>query len=224
MSIAGYAQFIRSPPASHFEAPVVPPSPGHDGLCEAASPGPLRIRCGRDGPAALQAAGPFLLRESDLEKPILDASAFCFAAVLVQGRIEALDQSAFVEGLCQKTDGAVVKRLPAGGLVGNRCDEYKRHLVSLAAQVRLQFDATHCGHTNVGDHATGFVQLSRLQECRDNVPKRSDEVVQAGANRCIIVNDRNHRCYGQSTVLHRERDPRRPTRIAGCKTEPWYRA
>jgi hypothetical protein len=38
MRVVGYARLIRSPPASHFQAPVIPPSPGHDGLCEAASP------------------------------------------------------------------------------------------------------------------------------------------------------------------------------------------
>lgn len=226
MSIVGYAQLIRSPPASHFQAPVIPPSPGHDGLCEAASP-----RAALYQMQAQWAGGKSrrpLFFNLDLERPILDASAFCFAAVLVQGRVQALDQGLFVERLCQKADRAVVKRLPAGGLIGNRGDEYKRYLVSLAAQTRLQFDTAHSRHTNVGDHATGFVQLSGLQECgggakcADNIPERSDEVVQAGANRCIIVNDRNHRCYGQNTVLHRERDPRLLTRIASKETERWY--
>jgi hypothetical protein len=159
-----------------------------------------------------------------------DASADCSVALLFESRIEAFDQSVFVERLCQKADGAVMKRLLAVGLVGNGRNEDKRYLISLAAQVRLQFDAGHRRHADVGDHATGCVQLGRLQERRgggkreDDISERSDEVVQAGANRCIIVNDRNHRCYGQNTVLHRGRDPRLLTRIAEQDPVLWYPA
>jgi hypothetical protein len=117
------------------------------------------------------------------------------AAVLLHCAIEAGDQGVFVERLAQKAGRAVGESLLAGVLIGESRNEYERHPVTLASQVRLKLDPAHIRHADIGDHTPGIVQLYRFHESlrggkrTSYVPKRFDEIIQAGANRLIIINN-----------------------------------
>ena len=79
---------------------------------------------------------------------------------LLYGRVEAADQSFFVERLRQKADRTIVKRLSANTFVGNGRDYDKRNPIPVLTQVRLHVDATHAGHANIGNDAPCAVELS----------------------------------------------------------------
>lgn len=115
--------------------------------------------------------------------------------MLSDGDVEAVYQGLLVEGFCQKADRTVVKCLFAVPFRGNGRDEQERYPAPLAAQIGLQLQAAHGGHSDICDDAPGVVEFGGLKKslCRferaNDVSQRSDEIVQAGANRCIIIDD-----------------------------------
>lgn len=123
------------------------------------------------------------------------ASAGGATAMLSDRDVEAVYQGLLVEGFRQKAERAVVKCLFAISFRGNGRDEQKRHAAPLTAQIGLQLQTAHGGHSNICDDAPGVVEFGGLKKslCRferaNDVSQRSDEIVQAGANRCIIIDD-----------------------------------
>jgi len=115
--------------------------------------------------------------------------------VVVYGRVKAAEQNTFVKGLGQVANRPVAERLSAAMLFGKGRYEYERHATSPVSQKNLQLDPVHRRHADVSDHAPGIVELRRCQEILGggkgpgDIAKGSDEIIQPGADRRIVVND-----------------------------------
>jgi len=91
--------------------------------------------------------------------------SFSKLSVRLDRRIEACNQSAFIERLPQEADGPVAKRLLARAFVGGSRDEYEGHRVTLTSQSGLQLNPSHRGHTDISDHAPAIIQFRGLKKC-----------------------------------------------------------
>jgi len=78
-------------------------------------------------------------------------------SVRLNGRIEALNQSSFLERLREEADRPIANCLFSRALVRESCDEDEGHRVALTSQSGLQLDPTHRRHPDVSDHAPASV-------------------------------------------------------------------
>jgi hypothetical protein len=64
-----------------------------------------------------------------------------------------------------------------------------------APQMGLQLHTAHGRHSDIRDDAPDIVEFRRLKkslcrvECADDVSQRSDKIVQAGTNGCIVIDN-----------------------------------
>ena len=108
-----------------------------------------------------------------------------------------------IHGFCKKTHCSVLHRSGADPILGNGRDEDERHPVAVGPKPGLKLDPAGSRHPHIGDHAPGLRQLHRLLKslrrgkCMNDVSEGAHKIADGGADRIIVVNDRDHRNFNQ---------------------------
>ena len=117
----------------------------------------------------------------------------------LQSPINTFDQSSSIEGLAEEANGSGVHRSLPDAVFREGGNEDNRRAVTLRNQIILQLDPAHAGHLHVDNEARGVAHPGRLQELvgrRERVggkPERSQQPCRRGADRGIIIDNRDHR-------------------------------
>jgi hypothetical protein len=75
-----------------------------------------------------------------------------------------IQEDRIVKGLCQERDRAVSHSPKAHFLVTMRGYKYDRNLVIFSIQLRLQIDAGHARHSNIGNETTDILQKAKFEK------------------------------------------------------------
>src|SRR6266481_899123 len=75
-----------------------------------------------------------------------------------------LDQNVVIEWLSQEPNGAGFQGLHSHSRISIRRDEDDRYPAILLRQLGLEVEATHPGHTDIGDQASGLPLLAGYQK------------------------------------------------------------
>jgi hypothetical protein len=76
-------------------------------------------------------------------------------------------------------------------------DEWR--VATLSTHMRQEFQTAHVWHLHIRNDARRLVQVGGLQEvirrfeCVDQVTVRAEKIIGGNADRCIVINNRNHR-------------------------------